>query len=533
MSTESNHETAGTLIARAAKGMNLSWAIKMIANNLMVIFANREILTVSTNSICSSNAYSRKIESPTTGALLLAHDIIVASRRKQGILLFCLVNFQAHVRTALAKTNFIRYKTAMEMSQTIESSGDVQLVMSSITIIQRVISAYVALKRRRKRESAVIRIQRKCKRALERQRRVRIDNATLIQRHYRGAMSRRYFCQAKLLIVWLQSHYRGKKARFAYVLVKYEAVKIQAEMRSYLTKKRVTTLLTRQRQRYLTQVIFLWKRSCAPLSYRSQMWYFFTMSLVGHRMIIDELRRLWKDLEVKLPSNRSHQSDDIIREMEYLGISTTFEHLFLKAESIVMSSTEPNGDESVWFSGEKAEQTQRDRKRLHAERLQVYERMDSLERTATLGQVYSLFGINNNEKRKKTRVLEKIWNSMELADRSAETMMMLFPELAEGLDIKQMKPGRKGMRRYGQKDALLDPLDKRFWVDHRRDQLFRKNMAEVALASMQAMPDLFVKLHAFNLRKTKSLDQRKHAVMSEVQWRDYKQHLIQKYLHDG
>jgi hypothetical protein len=167
--------------------------------------------------------------------------------------------------------------------------------------------------------------------------------------------------------------------------------------------------------------------------------------------------------------------------------------------------------------------------------LQVYERLESLEKTTKLAEVYLLFGIGIDQKKKKARVIDKLWNSVEFASASAMAVTLLFPELTDGVDIKQVQPSKKGISRFNlQRHTLLDPLDKDLWVDRKMDHLYRKNMSEVAVASMQIMPDLFVKLHDASMRKNSSFVRRKHARLVSQnhweEWNDYKLAVIRNYL---
>ena len=81
-----------------------------------------------------------------------------------------------------------------------------------------------------------------------------------------------------------------------------------------------------------------------------------------------------------------------------------------------------------------------------------------------LSDVYKLFGIGAHEKKKKVRLLDKIWATYESADVSAKAMSLLFPELESGLDITQVRPSKKGFARLQAYKAvpLMEPLGKSF-----------------------------------------------------------------------
>jgi len=269
------------------------------------------------------------------------------------------------------------------------------------------------------------------------------------------------------------------------------------------------------------------------------MWPLFKASFLGRRFTVDELRRLWKVLQIKYTQNNANAAkDEIVCAMAKIGISIAFESEFVGARDIVQSAKNQYSGDGIWFPGERGERGRQYFKRLELERVQVYERLSSLEKTTTTGIVYELFGIKNAEKKKKVRLLNMLWTDIEIGDVSARTMMLLFPELSQGLDIKETKVSKKGLSRVRilrRDHVLLEPLEKAYWVDRKMNEMYRTNMSEVAVASMTTIPNLFVKLNEVSMRKTISLRRRSKACHNDQHrwdnWSTYKSEVIRSYLY--
>ena len=255
-------------------------------------------------------------------------------------------------------------------------------------------------------------------------------------------------------------------------------------------------------------------------------------------MSVDELLRMWEFLGLKESTNKLVSQDRVVAALRSMGCSVTFELKFQFVSSAISAAECSAKDKSMLFPGQGSERGRRYAKRIEIERLQVYERLNGIEKTSKmLPEIYELFAISHTEKKKKARAVEMLWYSIEHASASVKAMTLLFPELTDGTDIIQVTPTKKGLKRFSnkQKNPLLDPLEKDLWVDRKLDNLFRKNMSEVAIATLQTMPDLCVKLHTANMRKTASFRRRKHARLAvgdeSYYWRDYKRREIYKFLY--
>jgi hypothetical protein len=255
-------------------------------------------------------------------------------------------------------------------------------------------------------------------------------------------------------------------------------------------------------------------------------------------MSVDELLRMWKFLGLQKSTNKLVSHDKVVSALMNMGCCVTFEVKFQNASSAISAAECSRKDKGLLFPGEGSELGLRHAKRIEIERLQVYERLNGIEKASKLlAEIYELLGISHTEKKKKARSVEKLWHSIEHASASVKAMILLFPELSDGADIVQVTASKKGLKRLSnkQKNPLLGPLEKDLWVDRKLDNLFRKNMSEVAIATLQTMPDLCVKLHTANMRKTASFRRRKLARLPSGDesryWRDFKREAMHKFLH--
>lgn len=534
--------TSGSMVSMPAD-QNLNWALTTLT--LASLEKSTEELDVSPSEnssrlrdIADTNFIVTPGPSQSPDSILVAQEILLASRRKQGILIIQVIRFQALVRKFIHRSSYKRYAPALRLNNSAVQFEHLPFIFKSVIVIQCCVRWYLAVKRYRKRLSSVLRIQRNYRRSLERCNMKKVGYARLIQSHWRGILARRHAEIRRKYIIVVQSVRRGATARFAFTLVKDEIIKLQGHIRSYLTRKNTHDLLTRQATRYRGQIFLLWSRENTPLSYRAQMWSLFKTSFLSSRIMVDELQRLWKVLGIQENSKKDVvANDEVLSTLETLGCSVAFEWRFLHVSSVISSALRLQQGSNIVFPGEASDRGHRFARRIKIERVQVYERLNSLEKTSKLGNIYDLFGISTHEKKKKSKAIERLWNSMEHAHASATAMLLLFPELAEGIDIRQVRPSKKALVRLNNnpKDSLLDPLDKELWVDRKLDHLYRKNMSEVAVATLQTMPGLCVKLHNASLRKTASFRRRREARLLSQNlwndWRDYKRAVIKKYLY--
>ncbi|KAI2504746.1 Rab guanyl-nucleotide exchange factor [Fragilaria crotonensis] len=510
-----------TKLSQVPADRNLSWAL--ITATQASVKASVEDMDVSSSGNLSGHMLRSSGDSGFLPELsqkpddvLFANEILLASRRKQSILVLRVIKMQGQARRYIHVSNYKRYAQMLHHQNTDRTIADLPFVLKNVLVIQCFVRCYIAVKRYRRRLSCVLCIQRNYRRSQRLSMQKKINQSTLIQSWWRGILARRLAAKLMRSILSLQAVYRGTTTRFRFALVKSEICKIQAHVRACLVRKQVHDLLELQVSRYRRQIFYLWTRANTPLSYRTQMWSLFTNSFLGSRMSVDELLRMWKFLGLQESGKKVVSKDNVVAALSNMAAMASQFFSLVKAPSVVRQYA----------------------KRIEIERLQVYERLNGIEKTSKLlAEIYQLLGISHTEKKKKARAVEKLWCSIEHASASVKAMTLLFPELAGGTDIIQVTPTKKGLKRFSnkQKNPLLDPLEKDLWVDRKLDNLFRKNMSEVAIATLQTMPDLCVKLHTANMRKTASFRRRKQARLSSDQdsryWQDYKRREIYKFLY--
>jgi IQ calmodulin-binding motif len=483
-----NGEFVPTLLTnqgRNPRERNLSWAIRILTDKNVEESIRDDMDDITNNSSIRSQHNERLTtrsvrQNIAAESIILAQEILLASRRKQGILLSIVVEFQR-------RTIRLATKPASQTQSVTLPCIENPVKTSQIVVIQKRVRGFVILQRHRKKITSAICIQKSYRHRRQLQFIKRIKGVTLLQSWWRGEVSRRRAMKRASSIKKLQALVRGATARFAFGMIINEVIRIQAQVRAYLVRRNSLSLLQQLSARYRDQIFYLWTRSHAPLSYRAQMWCLFQASFLGIRIMIDELERLWTMLEIQGASNENLSKDSFLQKLESRGFSTRFEQKFVNMSYVIMNVRDQSSN--MEFPGEKSSLGVKHASRIAAERLQIYERLNKLSKPDSEA-IYEHFGISPKSKKKKLHTLEKLWESPLFTDESTNLMLTLFPELKESTDIKQVMASRKGLNRFhsSQKHSLLDPLDREFCVGQKLDTLFRKNMTEVAMAGLRRIP---------------------------------------------
>mmetsp|Transcript_15067 Transcript_15067/g.34797 ORF Transcript_15067/g.34797 Transcript_15067/m.34797 type:complete len:121 (+) Transcript_15067:814-1176(+) len=118
--------------------------------------------------------------------------------------------------------------------------------------------------------------------------------------------------------------------------------------------------------------------------------------------------------------------------------------------------------------------------------------------------------------------------------------MILFPELHHGADIQIVAPskGKKSWRRVNNEKATefepLTPLKMDMWVDRMIDNKIRANLTAVALASMQKMPALLMKIHEAETRKNAWFLRQKQiatTARANTSWQECQREIMRSFLY--
>lgn len=315
----------------------------------------------------------------TVSTLSRADTIVMNARRKQGILLELVIEFQACCRRYLAQSKYKKFRRAVFQLQ--RKFLHVPLVKNDAEIIDW-------------RERRAVLMQRHARSYLARvHARRRLAAIGLIQRWCRGETVRRPFRRLKHATILAQKLERGRRARFVFDLVRNLVSKVQARARGMQVRKRVTALFQRQMPVYKKQIFSLWQTAHTSLSFRTKLWPCFALGTGFLRLRVAELElvRLWKVLGIN-PKKNEEQSVRKEKSAQFGVDSMVFCHC-MKVMKMMENDLLLESSSVTFQSSHKFEE---------AERQQIYVRLDEWQSVAKdLQKIYSTFGIPGVEKKKK------------------------------------------------------------------------------------------------------------------------------------
>jgi hypothetical protein len=330
-----------------------------------------------------------------------AQDLLLASRRKQGILMVVVVKIQALWRKCVAKGEYIRYRKALSIVQRRlrgphTSAGAASKHADTATTNSRV----------RHFVRALVLIQRFVRAGLQRRQQNKRKVVLAVQSWWRGHGIRVYLSALRKSAVTAQAIARGRRVRFGYKLLMNGLARGQALIRGVQIRQKVFSIVQRRNERYRSQLFTLWQREKTPLSYRSKLWpYLYQPGFFSLRVCSLELERVAENLEIPLPDHPSLSIDDnLISEAQTLGCSCSSEWSYLGVKELIDRASCMK-EHTIWFPGESRDVVQEFHARLLAERLQIYDRLDNMVDKKLLSEIYSLFGMISEEKKKKARIL--------------------------------------------------------------------------------------------------------------------------------
>jgi len=467
----SSHHVVPTLLSNKSFRMNhnISWAVSELASH-------------DCQSIDGSLRMARQQSSENVllggERRAMACDLIAASRRKQGILLAKIIQLQSIMRMFLAKLKYGKWTWNKSLQRK-------------------------KIERERAERKAAVRLQQS----------VRVVVAKIRFQRTKGA------------VVCLQSCFRGRRCRFLYEVILESVCLLQARYRGCIARRKVCDAVNDRLERYCAQIFVLWQREGTPFAYRSKMWQKFTKlsRFLALRLCCDDLLRLHSKLGI------TGHGINGVKDEEGLGMNMKVEKKYWYARALI-EKHQKSASEKDWFASEGSHEVQMGRVRLTAERLLIYDQLDSRNHKASMARVYKLFGVKHDEKKKKARILETMWVDYNYAGASSETILLIFPELASSNDIQSVNPSRKTRRRHNDTEIILQPLDESLQADVKLESLLRANLSEVAIAGMSRLPELSIRINEKIRRRTESLDRRKAEILDNNPFSDRKIVLIKKYL---
>jgi hypothetical protein len=272
-----------------------------------------------------------------------------------------------------------------------DESGDFKKTIIRVIIIQRSIRRFLASLKVQKRVQAIHTLQRSLRFLASLKVQKRVQAIHTLQRSYRGVLARRRFARAKESAVLIQKHVKARRNRFIFELVRNLISKVQARGRGMFVRRRVDAVFSRRMTLYREQIFLLWKIASVSLSLRTRLWPAFSTGQGFSRLRLAEaeLGRMWGVLGIQFDIKDNLGNDAFSRLGDSIGIDNRTYH---KCKNSVKSMTGKHFDSPTLENALGI---------VEAERLQIYERLDSKSTGNDTGSHYEEFGIPANEKLKK------------------------------------------------------------------------------------------------------------------------------------
>lgn len=319
-----------------------------------------------------------------------ADTIIMNARRKQSILLDLVIKLQAVCRMYFPRLRFIKFRRSivvLQMKQkkliltprVEENTNFFKLQVRRATTIQCCVRRFLALSEARRRHKAI----------------------QMIQKHLRGYLAFQRFKRVKNSVMFIQKIIKARKARFVFHLVLDLLSHVQARVRGILVRKQFELLYQQRMTLYREQIFLLWHMANVPLSLRTKLWPTISSGKGSSRLRLaeSELNRVWESLGMTLDANIQNCNNETTRLADLLGLDNGTYCKCLTSAKLVRGNQ---------VSGASSPQIQKAWEAVEAERLQVYERLDSSRLLTDIEGIYNDFDIPRNEKMKKVSLAKSI-----------------------------------------------------------------------------------------------------------------------------
>jgi hypothetical protein len=336
---------------------------------------DKSVRSVTTTGSSESTSLDRMVNT-----LSRADTIMINARRKQAILLDLVVKLQAAGRMFTARK---RYKTLRRIVIRIQrifhhaplaaaEEGNLRWQLIYIVTVQRNVRKFLAQSKHQEIKRAVCTLQRQC----------------------RGHLARRKFVLLRESAILVQKHIKGRRTRFVFELVRDLVSKVQARVRGIQVRSRLSQVFDRRMTLYRDQIFSLWHLGHIPLSLRTKIWPTFSdgTGFARLRLAESELYRLWRLVGIKVDGNTASFNDEATRLGDFIGIDNKTYCICKKSMVSVNYSQLPESSALAIQNALAIEE---------AERLQIYERLDSKSACRDVGSIYQEFDIPANEKMKK------------------------------------------------------------------------------------------------------------------------------------
>lgn len=462
-------------------------------------------------------------EKRTVNTLSKADMIMINARRKNVILLDCIIKMQAVCRGVLTRSSSENAKysdglrtklkrfhkdVGLEKARRKTAEKHQRLLSEKAAVIQGIARMYVAQSRKRESIAAIL----------------------MIQRCHRMTSQRKIWLRMKHAAVVIQKNIKGRRTRMTYAEVYGLILHLQARVRGKCVRNKIRFIMSEKMGLYRTQIFVLWAYVHLPLAVRTKLWPDFRSNNSFLRMHLAEaeLRRLWIMAGYGEKVNKEKARDKVAQCSEAVGLDSSVYCRCKRCVDWINETMAHQPPSSAVTDSFKAEEV---------ERLQAYERLSSFSSDRALSKTYQQFNIPANEKMKKVALAKKLWTNIGQVESSVSAMMLLFPELAHSLGINFLPPSAKGQRRFPNAGKLQVPsLDQNMWNEISVEGNVKKHVQEVAILYMTRVPAAWKKISQSERREVsgypKSYQQAIQEVYMTATWREARRILIMRYL-DG
>ena len=347
----------------------------------------------------------------TVDTMTKADIIIMNARRKQSILLDLIVKVQASMRMAIRRRQYIRIRHAVVLLQRKSRAipifnqnepGFLRKSLRRTIILQRNIRMHLAHLKAKKRSQAVL----------------------TVQKISRGHLARAHLAQAHGAAVVIQRLAKTRRTRFLFLQVRLLVSKVQGVARGRSVRRRISLIYSERMSVYRTQLVRLWDRAFVSLALRTRLWPMYREEGWGFarlRLAENEVCRLLNLLGEKPLTQNADYTDETINRSDLIGIDNSIYRFCKTNLETSLCEKSPNQVSAVSVESAAA---------IEAERLQVYEKLDTSLNSSEIEVIYSQFNIPSGEKMKKVCLANAIckthFNDILFSLQSVSTDTHLF-----------------------------------------------------------------------------------------------------------
>ena len=514
---------APNVIAAAAKHTTRNLESTLSALSIVPIAKPQDVVSNKTEGGGGGGEEKGELPSPqrNVSTLTAADTIMMDTRRKQAILLDILIQIQAICRGFLARLHCNAIKG--EVLNTKENQVQHELesakakrknrrLRKAAIVIQSFVRMYNAqkladqLQKRRLCKAAAVVIQSFVRMYNAQKLADKLLKAIVeIQKSQRATVALKKWRIMKHSAIVIAKNIRARRAQIIFHELKRIVTSIQARVRGMQIRVGIKDFVEKKILSYNSQIFLLWKHLHVSLTFRTKLWPDISgsRSFICLRLAESELIRLWEIADFPDRLTDAKGADEITRLGDVFGIGNEVYCRSIKCIDWINNCGSALTDYSTIENAFRIEE---------AERLQIYERLSSSVSVSKKGvpekdilTMYHNFDILQSTPMKKVSLSKRIWTNLDESDRSASSMIFLFPELNNSLGISFQKPSSKGQRRFPKtRKPPLPSIDHVLWDRASIEGNTKRHVQEVAMIFITRVPSLTIKLDSICQRRSNS-----------------------------